>query len=66
MQLYGEKGEKVVANELTQLHTMEACRAVDAMKMAMKERAKVLLSLMFLVGKRSGDIKAFTIADGSK
>ena len=63
---FGRKGEKAVSNELTQLHTMSTYYPVDPTTLTKKQKLDALNSLMFLIEKRNGEIKARACADVSK
>ena len=63
---FGRKGEKSVSNELTQLHTMSTYYPVDPTTLTKQQKLDALNSLMFLIEKRNGEIKARVCADGSK
>ena len=63
---FGNIGEKASVKELTQLHYMTTFIPLDQKKLTREDISKALSSLMFLVEKRYGNIKARTCADGSK
>ena len=63
---FGKQGEEAATKELTQIHDMDTFFPVDPSTLSRAERAAALSSLMFLVEKRDGRIKARTVADGSK
>ena len=63
---FGDKRDKAVTKELTQLHDMSDFTPVDYTKMAKKERYGALVYLMLSTKKSNGDIKAQGCADGSK
>ena len=62
---FGSKGDKAVSNELTQLHTMSTYYPVDPKTITKQHKLDALNSLMFLIEKRNGEIKAQACADGS-
>ena len=66
LELFGEKADAAVNNELTQIHDMETYEPVDPKTMTYEDRKKVLGCLLFITEKGNGDIKARKIADGSK
>ena len=55
---FGSKGEKAVSNDLTQLHTMSTYYPVDPTTLTKKQNLDALNSLMFLIEKQNGEIKA--------
>ena len=63
---FGSKGEKSVSNELTQLHTMSTYYPVDPTTLTKNQNLDALNSLMFLIEKWNGEIKARACSDGSK
>ena len=63
---FGRNGEKVVSNELTQLHTIGTYYPVNPTTLTKQQKLDALNSLMFLIGKRNGEIKARACADGIK
>ena len=63
---YGEAGKQAVNKELQQLHDMVTYEPMDPEKLTRLENTEALASLMFLVEKRNGLIKAMAVADGSK
>jgi hypothetical protein len=66
IELFGDEGRKAVSKELQQMHDMVAYTPVDASTMTREQKLKALESLMFLVKKRCGRIKARACANGSK
>ena len=63
---FGKPGEKSSVEEQTQIHDMTIFRTLDPKKLTRKDRIKSLSSLMFLLGKQDGTIKARTCTDGGK
>ena len=63
---FGDRGEKAVRKELTQLHKMHTYDPVDPKKFTKKQSMDALNSLMLLIEKRNGSVKALSCADGSK
>ena len=63
---FGDRGEKDVSKELTQLHNMHTYDPVDPKKFTKKKSMDALNSLMFLIEKRNGAVKARSCDDGSK
>ena len=66
LQVFGEKGKEAVRSELQQMQDMAVYTPMDASKLTPKQRRNALASLLFLVEKRDGKIKARNVADGSK
>jgi len=61
---FGEKGNKALLKELSQLHQQEALLPVHKENMSHDEKKKALRYLMFLKEKRDRSIKARGCADG--
>jgi hypothetical protein len=61
-----EVGETAAVTKLTQLHTYETYHPVHAKLLSPKERRQALSSLMNIVEKRDGQVRARAVADGSK
>ena len=59
-------GEKSSLKELTQLHGMTNFIPLEPNKLTREDSIKALSSIMFLVEKQDGNIKARTFTDGSK
>ena len=66
IRLFGDEGRKAVSKELQQMHDMVAYTPVDARTMTREQKLEALESLMFLIKKRCGRIKARACANGSK
>ena len=66
LELFGEKGETAVHKELEQIHKMETYEPIYKSDPSIEDRKKALASLLFIIEKRNGDIKARKVADGSK
>ena len=66
LKLFGVRGEKAVSKDLDQLHNMHTCDPVDPKKLTKKQSMDTLSSLMFLIEKRNGAVKARACDDGSK
>ena len=62
---FGEKGEEAAFGEVKQLHQRECFKPIHPDDLTPRERKKVLESLIFLVEKRDGRIKARACANGS-
>ncbi len=62
---FGDKGRTSAMKEMKQLHDREVFRPIHPSKLTPSEKKKVLESLIFLVEKRDGTIKARTCANGS-
>ena len=63
---FGDQGEKDLSKELTKIHNMHKYYPVYPKKLTKKLRMDLLSSLMFLIDKRNGDVKAQSCDDGSK
>ena len=63
--MFGEKGRKAAFGEMKQLHDRKAFCPVDVKSLTQQERTRALESLIFLVEKRDGTVKARTCANGS-
>ena len=61
---FGDRGEKAARKELTQLNNMHTYDTVDPKRLTKKQRMDALNSLMFLIEKRNGAVKAQSCADG--
>ena len=62
---FGEPGREAAKAEMKQLHERTAFTPLHPEEMTPAERRKTLESLIFLVEKRDGRIKARTVANGS-
>ena len=62
---FGEPGREAAKAEMKQLHERTAFTPLHPEEMTPAERRKTLESLIFLVQKRDGRIKARTVANGS-
>ena len=63
---FGDRGEKSVSKEITQLHNMHTYDLVYPKKLANKQIMDALNSLIFLIEKLNGAVNAQACADGSK
>ena len=63
---FDDRGEKAVSKELNQLHNMQTYDPVDPKDLTKNQRMDALNSLMFLIEKRNGFVKAWSCSDGSK
>ena len=66
LELFGDKADTATVKELSQIHEMGTFVPLDAGELTPEKKAKALSSLMFIVGKRDGRIKARKCAVGSK
>ena len=66
LELFGDKAELETVKELSQIHEMGTYVPLDAGGLTAEQKAKALSSLMFIVEKRDGRIKARKCAVGSK
>ena len=62
---FAAPGEKASMEEFTQLHDMVTFIPVDPAKLTRADRLKALSSLMFLIEKQDGTVKARACGDGS-
>ena len=63
---FGDRGEKAVSKDLTQLKKMHKYDPVDPKEFTNKQRMDAFNSIMFLIDKRNGDGKARSCSDGIK
>ena len=63
--MFGEPGREAAKAEMRQLHKRTAFTPIHPEEMSAAKRRKTLESLIFLVQKRDGRIKARTCANGS-
>jgi hypothetical protein len=63
---FGEVGKTNALTKLTQLHTYETYHPVHAKLLSPAEQKQALLSLMNIVKKHNGRVRAQAVADGSK
>ena len=63
---FGDRGEKAVIKDLTQLHNMHTYDPFDPKNLSKKKRMYNLNSLVFLIEKSNGDVKAQACSSGSK
>jgi len=63
---FGDKGYESAKSEMQQLHDRECWTPIHISTMSPTEKRKALESLIFLVEKKSGKIKARHCANGSK
>ena len=61
-----DRSKEATMKELTQIHDMDTYRSLDASTLTIEQRKRALSDLLFLVGKRSEDIKGRICVDGSK
>ena len=65
LKLFGERGERAMTKEMMQLHEMNTYHPVDQETLSNEDKEGALASLIFLVEKHSGEIKARACANGS-
>ena len=63
---FGDRGEKYVSKELNQLHNIHTYYPVDPENLTKKQSMDALKSLMLLMEKCNGAVKARACADGGK
>jgi hypothetical protein len=63
---FGKVGKTAALTKLTQLHTYETYHPVHAKLFSLAEQKQALLSLMNIVKKRDGRVRARAVTDGSK
>ena len=63
---FSRPGEKSSVKKLTQLHAMTTFIPLEPKKLTREDIINPLSSLMFLLEKQDGTIKARTCSDGSK
>ncbi len=64
-QLFGDRVNSVIQNELTQFHTLQCFKPTDPATLTRDNRHKALTYLMFLTEKHSGKIETRACANGS-
>lgn len=62
---FGQKGREAAFNEMKQLHDRVVFVPIDIATLTQQEKKRAMESLIFLVEKRDGRIKARTCANGS-
>ena len=62
---FGEKGKQAALREIQQLHDRVCFEPIKLESLTQTEKKRALESLIFLVEKKSGEIKARTCANGS-
>ena len=62
---FGERGENAASKEIKQLHDRKVFDPIDYDELTVKEKKQAMESLIFLVEKRDGSIKARACANGS-
>eukprot|EP00978_Attheya_sp_CCMP212_P028345 scaffold97713_cov22-Attheya_sp.AAC.1 len=65
IKVFGEKGKDAAFKEVKQLHDKVVFEPIRLTDMNPKERKRAMESLIFLVEKRDGTVKARTCANGS-
>ena len=66
LKIYGEKGVQAMKKELTQLHDPDTFEPLDADSLTDHDKKNAIASLMFLMEKRDGFIKARACANDRK
>ncbi len=64
LQKFDARGAAAAVKELTQLHIMDTWTPMDPSKLGQEEKMKVLLSLLFLKEKKTGQIKGRACING--
>ena len=64
--LFGDEAVNALMKEFVQLDDMDTFIAIDASKIARKQKKKALRTLSIIKGKRDSTIKGRTCADGQK
>jgi hypothetical protein len=62
---FGEPGHKAVSKEIHQLHDRDSWKPIRKEELSQLEKSRAMESLIFLVEKRDGTIKARHCANGS-
>ena len=62
---FGEKGSQAAYKEMKQLHDRVCFKPINTNTLTPTERKRALESLLFLVEKKTGEVKARTVANGS-
>jgi hypothetical protein len=62
---FGKRGEEAALGEMKQLHDRGVFAPVDVKSLTQQEKQRAMESLIFLVEKRDGRVKARTCANGS-
>ncbi len=62
---FSTHGNTAVTKELSQLHTLQCFKLMDASKLSLQQRQNSLASLIFLTEKQTGKVKARYCANGS-
>ena len=65
IQKFGERGREAAHKEMKQLHDRVCFRPINPGTMTETERKRALESLIFLTEKKTGEVKARTVANGS-
>ena len=63
---FGDRAKEATMKEITQIHDIDMYRPLDASTLTWEQRKRALSYLLFLVEKRSGDIKGRICVEGSK
>ena len=66
IQKFGDKGKQAVIDEMKQLHNRTVFKPININELDDKARRTAMESLLFLLEKRDGRIKARNVADGRK
>ena len=66
MELFGDKDDAAITRERNQINDFETYMQIKAINMSWEDKMKALESLIFMIEKRNGDIKARKVADRNK
>ena len=66
LKVFGKEGEKAATKEMKQLDVCGSFEPIDVGTLAPLEHKRVMESLIFLVQKKTGEVKACHCANGSK
>ena len=66
MELFDDRAKEATKNELQQIHNFGTYILVMPKQLTKEEKIKALYTLMFIVEKRDGRVKACKVAFGSK
>ena len=55
---FGQKGKEAAFGEMKQMHDRDCFRPIDPKELNAKEKSRAMESLMFLVEKNDGRVKA--------
>ena len=63
---FGDRGLDAAVKEIAQLHGRDCFKPINIDELSHKERRDAMDALIFITEKRSGKVKARTVADGRK